>query len=77
MIEPLGWESLGGFLEEVTVDQEKERVDRVFRQGEQWVGRDLYSLCLVIRSCLFGTSWSIVHQAPLSMGFSRQEYWSG
>ena len=26
---------------------------------------------------LFATLWSIVHQAPLSMGFSRQEYWSG
>ena len=23
------------------------------------------------------TPWSIAHQAPLSMGFSRQEYWSG
>ena len=23
------------------------------------------------------TLWAIVHQAPLSMGFSRQEYWSG
>ena len=23
------------------------------------------------------TPWTIVHQAPLSMGFSRQEYWSG
>ena len=21
--------------------------------------------------------WTIVHQAPLSMGFPRQEYWSG
>ena len=21
--------------------------------------------------------WTIAHQAPLSMGFSRQEYWSG
>ena len=21
--------------------------------------------------------WTIVHQAPLSIGFSRQEYWSG
>ena len=21
--------------------------------------------------------WTIVHQAPLSMGFSRQEYWRG
>ena len=23
------------------------------------------------------TLWAVVHQAPLSMGFSRQEYWSG
>ena len=23
------------------------------------------------------TLWTITHQAPLSMGFSRQEYWSG
>ena len=26
---------------------------------------------------LFVTPWTIVHQDPLSMGFSRQEYWSG
>ena len=26
---------------------------------------------------LFATLWTIVHQAPLSMGFSRQEYRSG
>ena len=26
---------------------------------------------------LFATPWTIAHQAPLSMGFSRQEYWSG
>ena len=25
----------------------------------------------------FATPWSVAHQAPLSMGFSRQEYWSG
>ena len=25
----------------------------------------------------FVTLWTIAHQAPLSMGFSRQEYWSG
>ena len=30
-------------------------------------------LCLTF----FVTSWTIAHQAPLSMGFSRQEYWSG
>ena len=26
---------------------------------------------------LFLTLWTIAHQAPLSMGFSSQEYWSG
>ena len=26
---------------------------------------------------LFATPWIIAYQAPLSMGFSRQEYWSG
>ena len=26
---------------------------------------------------LFLTPWTIAHQAPLSMGFSQQEYWSG
>ena len=26
---------------------------------------------------LFATPWTVDHQAPLSMGFSRQEYWSG
>ena len=26
---------------------------------------------------LSATPWTVAHQAPLSMGFSRQEYWSG
>ena len=26
---------------------------------------------------LFATHWIAAHQAPLSMGFSRQEYWTG
>ena len=26
---------------------------------------------------LFATLWTSAYQAPLSMGFSRQEYWSG
>ena len=26
---------------------------------------------------LFVTLWTIARQSPLSMGFSRQEYWSG
>ena len=26
---------------------------------------------------LFATPWTVARQAPLSMGFSRQEHWSG
>ena len=26
---------------------------------------------------IFPTLWTVAHQAPLSMEFSRQEYWSG
>ena len=26
---------------------------------------------------LFATPWTVAHQAPPSMGFFRQEYWSG
>ena len=34
--------------------------------------------CLVAESCLIlATLWTVAHQAPLSMGFPRQEYWSG
>ena len=29
------------------------------------------------RDRLFVTPWTVAHQAPPSMGFSRQEYWSG
>ena len=25
----------------------------------------------------FASLWTVAHQAPLPMGFSRQEYWSG
>ena len=31
----------------------------------------------LIRVRLFATPWSVAHQAHLSMGSSRQEYWSG
>ena len=32
---------------------------------------------LLSRLQLFATLWTIARQAPPSMGFSRQEYWSG
>ena len=40
-------------------------------------------VCVRVRVCalrhvqLFVTPWTIAYQAPLSMGFPRQEYWSG
>ena len=35
------------------------------------------SVQLLSRVWLFATPWTAAYQAPLSMGFSRQEYWSG
>ena len=34
-------------------------------------------MCALSRVWLSVTPWTVAHQAPLSMGFSRQEYWSG
>ena len=36
-----------------------------------------YVLSCFSRAQLFATSWTVAHQAPLSMEFSRQEYWNG
>ena len=33
--------------------------------------------CALSRVRLFATPWAVAHQAPLSMGFPSQEYWSG
>ena len=33
--------------------------------------------CVLSRVRLFVTPWTVARQAPLSLGFSRQEYWSG
>ena len=40
---------------------------------------DMHACVLGHFSCilLFVTLWTVTYQAPLSMGFSRQEYWSG
>ena len=36
----------------------------------------LFQSCLTL-SMSFETSWTVALQAPLSMGFPRQEYWAG
>ena len=51
-----------------------------------WIGRQILYHCATwycaVLSCSvmsdsFVTPWTVTSQAPLSMGFSRQEYWSG
>ena len=50
--------------------------------GASLVDCDWLSLCVRVLSCvspagLCATPWTVAHQTPLSMEFSRQEYWSG
>ena len=53
--------------------------ERDFR--DTWIERNsCWHVCMLSgfsHICLFATLWMAVHQAPLSMGFFRQEYWSG
>ena len=45
---------------------------------QRHVLRSLFVCVLVAQSCLtLCNPWTVAHQAPLSMEFSRQEYWSG
>ena len=51
---------------------------------QKWTleGGDKHDVHASVLSCfnpvgLLATLWTIAHRAPLSMGFSRQEYWSG
>ena len=46
---------------------------RLSHQGSQWY----FVACVLSCVRLFVTLWTGACQAPLSMGFSRQEYWSG
>ena len=55
-------------------------------EGRLWVGLKLLTLGnlwlwsevkLLSHVRLFATPWTVTYQAPPSMGFSRQEYWSG
>jgi len=45
------------------------------------VGCHFLLQCMKVKSLsrarLLATPWTAAHQAPLTMGFSRQEYWSG
>ena len=48
---------------------------RVYTQN--WFYNYVCVLSHFSRVRLFVTPWTVAHQAPLPMGFFRQEYWSG
>ena len=57
-----------------------------FSRGSSWLRDWTCVSCIFptlssvqLLSCvqLFATPWTVSHQAPLSVGFSRQEYWNG
>ena len=43
--------------------------------GQSWSQWSVHAQ-LLSRVRVFGTPWTVAHQAPLSMEFPRQEYWS-
>ena len=46
------------------------------KRGEGYTGRPALT-CIHTIDWPFATPWTLAPQAPLSMGFSRQEHWSG
>ena len=59
---------------------------QVINETEVDVFLEVPALSVIQRVCmishfsrvqLFVTPWTVARQAPLSVGFSRQEYWSG
>ena len=51
------------------------------RRLRSWAGKPLFKHNVVVvhqlLSWILVNPWTVAHQAPLTMGFSRQEYWSG
>ena len=86
----LEWVAIS-FFRESSRSRDQTQVSRIAdRFFTVWATREAlnkWSTCLIsMCACmlsrfsgvwLFVTLWRVAHQAPLSMGFSRQEYWSG
>ena len=49
------------------------------RHANKFDNLELDVYCGIVLNCilLFATPWTVAHQGPLSMEFSRQDYWSG
>ena len=65
-------------------DELPRSVGAQYATGDQWRNNsrkneesEKVKVKLLNRVRLFATPWTVTRQALLSMGFSRQEYWSG
>ena len=77
-ISELKWTGMGGFNSDD---------DYIYYWGQESLRRNEVAIMVnkrvqkAVKSCnhvlLFVTRWTVAHQAPPSMGFSRQEHWSG
>ena len=63
-------------LQEGTVERE-DGVDPKVKSLDGLITRILSEVKSLSRVRLFATPWTVAYKAPPSMGFSRQEYWSG
>ena len=50
---------------------------QITMKGHIFQKKKLYAAKSLQLCPTFATLWTLARQAPLSMGFSRQEYWSG
>ena len=52
--------------------------NKTIKQRHEEIRNELKSMCAQLLSHVqvFATTWTVAHQDPLSMEFSRKEYWS-
>ena len=62
------------FLHPLQTPKSTDAQDTGYLESDGGTGGLLFSCSVVSDS--FATTWTVGHQAPLSMEFSRQEYWS-
>ena len=49
----------------------------MIQQSHSWTHPQKSKVKALSRVLLFATPWTVAYQAPPSMGFSMQEFWSG
>ena len=74
-----GWTSQGNYQDSMLVGENvaKRQEQLGSPLGDPTMDDRLACVLLLSRVQLFVTPWTAARQAPLSMGFSRQDYWSG